>query len=94
MAVEATIAFATSFLEDDHFLSLYEWLYYFAFHFGTLYGGHPDLYVAVGVEKQHFIESYLLSGFYFIAEMVHIQILAFLGFELLALDVYNCVHCN
>ena len=94
MAVEAAIAFATFLLEDDHLVALYEGKENFACYLCAFYGRHTDSHVAVGVKKKDFVEDYSLAFLYFIAEMVHIQILAFFGFELLTFDFYDCVHFN
>ena len=93
MSVFTAIAFATFFLENDHFLTLHEGNENFAVYFGTFNGRCTNSYVAVGFEKKYFVERDSVSLFYFIAEVVNIQILAFFGLELLSLDFYNCVHC-
>ena len=94
MAVQTAIAFATFLLEHEHFVALYEGFEYFAFHFGTLYGGCAYLHGTVGVYEKHLVEAYCLTLLYLVAEMVYIQILAFFGFELLTFDFYNSVHAN
>ena len=92
MAVLTTVTFATFFLENDHFLTLYEGNEYFSVNFSTFNGRSSDLYVAVGIEKENFVECNGFAFFHLIAEMMNIQILALFGFELLSFNFYNCVH--
>lgn len=105
MTVLAAIAFSSLLLEDDNLVALIERGLillavtvvnlvgcYFAYNFGSFYGGGADLYCSVVVNEKHTVKLYGLAGLYSVAEIVNIQELAVLSFELLALDFYNCVH--
>ena len=92
MAVFATIAFATFFLENDHFVTFYEGFFILAYHFRAFHGRRTDLNVAVGVQKKDFVEAYGIAFLHVVAEMVDIQELALFGLELLSFDFYDCVH--
>ncbi len=94
MTVLAAIALAALLLEYDHLLALHEGQKHFAIHLCSFYGRSTDLYVAVGINEEHFVEGYSVAFLELVAEMVHIQKLAFFGFELLALDFYNSVHAK
>lgn len=92
MAVFAAIAFATFFLEHDHLVALYEGNGYFAYNFGTLYGGSAYLHFTVCVNEEYTVKLYGLTFLLVVAEIVNIQELTGLSLELLSLDFYNCVH--
>lgn len=92
MAVKAAIAFAAFFLEDKNLVAFNERHEDLTVNFCSFHGRSTDFHVAVGVEKQNFVERNGVAFFHFIAEMVHIQKLAFFGFELLTFDFYDCVH--
>ncbi len=92
MAVLATIAFATFFLEDDYLLALYKRLENLANHLGTLYGGGTYFYCVVGFSEEHTVKFYCVTFFVSIAEIVNIQELLRLCLELLSLDFYDSVH--
>lgn len=94
MAIQSAITFATFLLEDKNLVTLHEGEKNLTCNFGSFNGRSADLDVAVGVEKQYFVKDYGVSFLYFIAEVVHIQKLAFFGFELLTFDFYDCVHFN
>lgn len=94
MAVQTAITFAALFLEDKHLVTFYERLENLAAHFGALYCGHTDFNITVGIEKENFLKLYCISGLHLVAKVMNIQILAFLGLELLSFDFYDSVHAN
>ncbi len=91
MAVEAAIAFATFFLENDHVFTLNEGINHLANNLGALNGGSPNGYSTFGVNQQNLVELYCVA-FVHIGDVMNIQLLACFGAELLSLDFYNCVH--
>ena len=91
MTVETAIAFATSFLEDDHVFTLYEGINDLAYYLGALYGGGTYLDSTVSVNEEDLVELYGVA-FVHISDVMNIQFLASLGAELLSLNLYNCVH--
>ncbi len=93
MTVLATIAFAAFLLEDDHFLAL-QGSENLAFHFCAFHGRHTDLNVAVGINEENFVERNGFAFFHFLAEIMNIQVFAFLGFELLSFNFYDSVNLN
>ena len=92
MTVFATITFATFFLENDYFFSFNERKKNFTLNFSTFNGRCTDFNVAVGIDKENFVESDCVTLFHLIAEVVDIEVFTLFSFELLALDFYNCVH--
>ena len=82
MTVFTAIAFATFFLENDHFLTLYEGFENFTLNFSAFHGRRTDFYIAVGIKKKHFVESDCVALLCFFAEIVNIQEFAGFGFEL------------
>lgn len=94
MTVFATIAFAAFLFENDNFLTFHQRNEHFALDLCSFHGRSTDFNVAVGIEKKHFVESDSVALFYFLAEVVNIQIFAFFGFELLSFDFYDSVHLN
>ena len=92
MAVFAAIAFATFFLENDHFVSLDEGKNNLSVHFCAFNGRHTDFNVAVGIDKKNFVERDRVAFLELFAEMVDIQIFSFFNFKLLSFYFYNCVH--
>ncbi len=92
MAVFAAIAFATFFLENDHFVTFYERGFYLAYYFCTFYGGSADFHGTILVDQKNAVKLYGLAGFHCFAEIVYIQETALFGFELLSLNFYDSVH--
>ena len=92
MAVETTVVVAAFLLEDNHLVAFYEWTFYLANYFGSLYGGCAYLNGTVGVYEQNAVEYNLFALFFLVAEIVYIQELSGFCLELLSLDFYNCVH--
>ena len=93
MAVFATIAFATFFLENDHFVTFNESFKNLAYNFSTLYNGSAYLYSTIGFSEEHTVKFNCVTYFFGITEIMNIQELVSFSFELLSLDFYNCVHC-
>ncbi len=94
MAVFAAIAFATFFLENDHFVTFYEGLSHFANYFCTFYGGCADFNGTVSVRQQYAVKFYFVACLYVFAEIVNIQVAVLFSFELLSLNFYDNVHLN
>ena len=94
MAVEAAIAFATFFLENNHVLTFDEGIHHLANNFGTFDGRCAHCDSTVGIHEQDFVEFNGIALFLLVAEIVDKQFLAGLGAELLSLNFYNCVHLN
>ena len=91
MSVETTIALAALLLEHEHFVTLYEGLEHFTLYLGAFYCGCAYCHVAVCVQEKNFLEAYGVTLLY-VAKVMNIQELAFLGLELLSFDFYDCVH--
>ena len=91
MSVFAAIAFAASFLENDHFLALHEGKKHFTIHFSAFNGRRADLNVAVGIYEKHFVESDCVALLHFIAEVVDIEVFSLFSLKLLSFDFYDSV---
>lgn len=92
MAVFTTIAFATLFLENDHFITFYEGTFYLANYFCSFNNGSTYFYFTVNIGKKNTVENDFLLFFNVVAEEVNIQELTFFSFELLSLNFYDYVH--
>ena len=92
MAIQATIAFATLLLEDDHVFTFHEGSLNLANNLCTFDGRCANLYGTVGIHEQNAVKLYRVAFLALVAEIVDIQLLALLGTELLSLNFYNCVH--
>ena len=93
MAVFAAIAFATFFLENDHFVTFFEVLEYLANYFGAFdYGSTYFNCFVIGLSEENTVEFNGVTFFGSFAEIVNIQELAGFSLELLSLNFYDCVH--
>ena len=92
MAVFAAIAFATFFLENDHFVTFHEGLFNLANNFCSFDNGSADFHGTVGFSEENAVELDLVAFFNLLSEVVDIQELACFGFELLSLNFYDNVH--
>lgn len=92
MAIQATIAFATLLLEDDHVFTFHEGSLNLANNLCTFDGRCANLYGTVGIYEQNAVKLHRVAFLALVAEIVDIQLLALLGTELLSLNFYNCVH--
>ena len=92
MAIQATIAFATLLLEDDHVFTFHEGSLNLANNLCTFDGRCANLNGTVGIHEQNAVKLYRVAFLALVAEIVDIQLLALLGTELLSLNFYNCVH--
>ena len=91
MTVALTRVLATLHLENDDFVTLYEWVHYFTHYFGTLYGWSTYLYCTVSIYEQYLVKFNSLAGFN-VLDMVNEELLALFSLKLLTLNFYNCVH--
>ena len=91
MAIQFTVSFSSFLVEDEYLVALYQRRFYFAYHFGSFYGGRTYGDVTVFVYQENAVELYGCAVFGFL-HVVNKQFLASLCLELLALDFYNCVH--
>ena len=93
MAVFAAIAFATFFLENDHFVTFFEVLEYLANYFGAFDNGSTNFNCfVVGLSEEYTVKFYSVAFFGCFAEIVNVQELSGLSLELLSLNFYDCVH--
>ena len=91
IAIELAIALAALLVENEHLLTLNERRYYFAYYLGAFYSRSTYLYVAVVVNQQHVVKFNSLAVFG-AADVVYIELLALFCFELLTVNLYDCVH--
>ncbi len=92
MAIFAAVAFATFFLENDHFVTLYEGSSYFANNFCAFHCGSAYFYLAINVGEKHAVELYGLTFLNFFTKVMNIQEAVLFCLELLALNFYDNVH--
>ena len=91
MTVALTRVLATLHLENDDLVTLYEWVHYFTHYFCSIYGGSTYLHCTVSIYEQYLVKFNSLACLN-ILDVVHEELLALLGLELLTLNFYNCVH--
>ena len=92
MAVFAAIAFATFFLENDHFFTFYERGCHFANYFCSFNDWSTDFHGTIGISEEYTVELDCVAFFDLLSEVVDIQKFACFGFELLSLNFYDNVH--
>ena len=91
ITIQFAIAFATFFVENEHFVALNEGINHFAYYFSTGYGRSTYGNLAVVVDQQHFLKFNSLTAFG-LGHVVDEELLAFLCLELLTVNLYDCVH--
>ena len=91
MTVALTRVLATLHLEDDDLVTLHQRFHYFTHYFCSLYGRSTYLHCTVSIYEQHLVKFNSLACLN-ILDVVHEELLALLGLELLTLNFYNCVH--
>jgi len=91
MTVALTRVLAALHLEDDNLIALHQRFYYLTHYFCSLYGWSTYLHCTVSIYEQHLVKFNSLTGLG-ILDVVHEELLALLGLELLTLNLYNCVH--
>ena len=91
MTVALARVLATLHLEDNHLVALDERVHNFTYYFCTLYGGGTNLYCTVSIYEQYLVKFNSLACLH-VLDVVHEELLALLGLELLTLNFYNCVH--
>ena len=91
MTVTLTRVLATLHLEDDDLVTLHQRVHYFTHYLCSLYGRSTYLHCTVSIYEQHLVKfnSLALLG---ILDVMHEELLALFGLELLTLNFYNCVH--
>ena len=91
MTVQFLVTFAAFLVEYQDFLASALIVQYLANDFCACYVGSTYGYIAVVVHEQHFVEYHFCT--FLGVHTVDEEFFAGLYFELLALHVYNCVHC-
>ena len=91
MTVALTRVLATLHLENDDLVTLYKRFNHFTHYFCSVYGGSTYLHCTVSIYEQHLVKFNSLTSLG-ILDVVHEELLALLGLELLTLNFYNCVH--
>ncbi len=93
MAVFTTIAFATFFLENDHFVTFNKRSEHFTNHFGAINCRGAYRYSTIGISEENTVEFNGVAFFSGFSEIMNIQELVGFSLKLLSLNFYNCVHC-
>ena len=91
IAVQLAVAFATLLVEHQHLVAFNQRREHFAYNLGTFNGRSAYLYFAIVVNQQHFLKFNSLAVFG-TADVVYEELLAFFCFELLTVNLYDCVH--
>ena len=92
MTVELTVALTTLLVEDEDLIPLNEWADDLAYDLGTGYLWRTDSDYTVLVHKENLVKLYYCSALRTLY-VVDEEATALLQVELLALDVYDDVHC-
>lgn len=91
MAIQFTVAFATLLVENEHLVALNQRRKNFAYNLGTFYSRSANFYFTVVVNQQHVFKFNSLATFG-TADVIYKELLAFFCFELLTVNLYDCVH--
>ena len=91
ITIQLAIALAALLVEDQDLVALYEGGLYFAYYLGSLNGGGTNGHVAVVLNEQHLFKFNSLAVLY-IVHVVHEELLALFGLELLTVNLNDCVH--
>lgn len=91
MTIAFAFVFTTLHLEDNHLVTLYEWLNNFTYYFCALYSWSAYCDSTLVINEKYLLK---LNGLTFLCflDVVHEEFLAFFSLELLAVDFYNRVH--
>lgn len=90
MSVELLEALATDFLEYKNLVSFHIILEYRSFHYCTIYIRSTNLYICVISDEKYFLELHIST--FGISEPLHKDFVSSFNLELLACNVYDCVH--
>ena len=91
ITVQLAVTLAALLVEDEHLVTLYEFLYNFANDFCAVHGGSTHSYRAFVVNQQHLLKFNSLAFLCF-GQVVHEEALACFCLELLTVNLYDCVH--
>jgi len=91
MTVALTGVLAALHLEDNHLVALNKRVHNFTYYLCPVYGGSTYRHCTVSIYEQHLVKFNSLACLS-ILNMMHKELLALLGLELLTLNFYNCVH--
>ena len=91
MTVLYTVVLAALHLEHHKLVALDERIHHLGYYFCAIYCGRTDCHCTVIVDEQHTVELNSLAGLS-ILHVMHIKLLASLSFELLTVNLYDCVH--
>lgn len=89
MTVANTVAVATFFLENDHFVAFYV-RYDFCYNLGSFYGRCAYFNFTVGIDEENFVELHLSAALF--VQTVNKHFLVFFNLKLLSRDLNNSVH--
>ena len=93
MTVTLTRVFAALHLENDDLVTFYQRFNYFTHYLCSFYGRSTNLDCTVSIYEQYLVKFNSLA-LLSILDVVHEELFALLGLELLTLNFYNCVHFN
>ena len=91
ITIQLAMSLATLLVEDEDFVTLDERRLHFAYYLGALYGGDAYGHVAVVFNEQHLLKFNSLAVLYML-HVVHEELLALFGLELLTVNLNDCVH--
>lgn len=92
MTIELLEALATDLLEYKHLVSLYLVIEDSSLDNSALHIGSTHFESALVLDQQHFAELHDLA--FGLGKSLNENLVASLNFELLACNIYNCVHKN
>ena len=91
ITIQLAIALAALLVEDQDLVALDEGGLYFAYYLGSLNYRGTNGHVAVVLNEQHLFKFNSLAVLY-IVHVVHEELLALFGLELLTVNLNDCVH--
>ena len=92
MTVELAVALTTLLVEDEDLVTLHEGSDDFANHLSTFHYGRTDGDCTILIDEENLVKLYYCSALCTL-NVVDEEATALLQVELLALDVYDDVHC-
>ncbi len=92
MTIELAIALATLLVEDEHLVTLNERRHDLTYYLGTSYCRSTYSHLTFLVDEEYLVELYYCTSLS-VLDMVDKQTTTLLYLELLALNVYDNVHC-
>ena len=91
VTIQLAVTFAALLVENEHLVTLYEGIDYFAYYLSAFNYGSAYSNLTIVVYQQHLFKFNSLTAFC-VLNVVYEELLAFFHLELLTVNLYDCVH--